>query len=1207
MPDFSEYRVTASARLRLWDSLRDAAAFNRDLGAVLRKHATAVVMTPSRLRLRRIPPEVPIHAVLDKVISRGNPTIVEHRWEHRHLDTAAAVHVETGSPKNKAEIGRRLMKAVSVRSGRELLEAAEALWLLPYDAEAGPMDRLAGGLARISSPHEDRLYAAAQRALKPAAFPWLRRQALIYDLVNRERLPACRRQDLEKDLERARDSESRVDFALAYGNVRLVVEVDGCDHREPAQKREDDRRDCLLKNGGWKVDRITNAEIDELERQGFNPFDHLLARLELQGQLTPAQAAQLRNDDTRRTIRGLVAESKPLAAALELIIKPAAIHRAMRALLHVLHAHHAADKPLKVLLIDEDLNAGGEAWQQLMKLWDAIHRMAPTEAPPPEVHYYSDGESHDHDYDLVIDHAVFLSPDQASARETRLHADLRERTIRIRPAHGDHNDPRLLHAAPIQYATDAAEDGEWDGSLRYLLRLIFGKTEFRDGQLPAITRLLRRQDTITLLPTGAGKSLIYQLAGLLLNGTTVVVDPIIALMQDQVKNLQQYGIDLIGTVNSTHTHQKKDATLRRLREGHLCFLYIAPERLQIRTFRKELRHAAASYGAPLAVIDEAHCVSEWGHDFRTSYLRLADNLRRNKDQARQTPTLGAFTGTASYDVLADMRKELHIQDTAAEIRPESFDRPELTFEVHKVTNRDRLPRLECIRTKIRGDGSPAGIVFVRTVDAVGGEGGVANVAAQLEIKDHYFSGRAPKEFAGNKTDWDAHKRKIQEAFTNGAASEIVATKSFGMGIDKPDIRYTLHHDMPGSIETFYQEAGRAGRDEEAADCRLLYSDQGWDLAQRIIANADHQRARRQLRNVYGGDALSQLWFILKNYPGIASDVKEAMSLLNEYLQGTTAELGMDETAEVKMPWWDDEDKDDQLSKDDDDQERKEKLLHKLGVLGIVADYTIDYRLKHFEIAVTKPTREQLYRRLVEHVSPPLLRAEARATCAAILEAEDPTEQAVETLIRFTYRHLVSRRKESLRNMAELCRDFKGSEEFRKGILYYLEESEFTKALEKGKWSAEDKGPEDLAALLAKADTPDLRRRLVGATQRALESAPEHPGLRALSVCARARCEAMTDQSVLDELALLCSQPWRENRTELEVCALAEVAQHRDKATAGHAAAILVARRQTAEYGRAILVSAAGDVPSVQAVVVAAALQRLTPLAHDLSFLSNKSD
>ena len=280
-----------------------------------------------------------------------------------------------------------------------------------------------------------------------------------------------------------------------------------------------------------------------------------------------------------------------------------------------------------------------------------------------------------------------------------------------------------------------------------------------------------------------------------------------------------------------------------------------------------------------------------------------------------------------------------------------------------------------------------------------------------------------------------------------------------------------------------------------------------------------------MQNVWGGDALSQFVVRPERLPGHRLRCGARDVIIEERL---APKLDAAETAEVSVsvPW-----------RDEADRLSKEKALHKLGVLGVVDDYTIDHRRKQFEIEFTEPTREQLYRRLVEHVASALPIAAAEATCAAILEAEDPMKRAVETLIRFTYDHLVAQRKQAVRNMAELCRDFTDSDSFRNGILDYLEESEFSEELDQ--WRTEDKGSGDIAALLAEADTPARQRQLVGTVRRVLESAPEHLGLRALSVCARAVCEAVTEQAVLEEVRVLCEPPLQSNRIEPEVAALTE--------------------------------------------------------------------
>ncbi len=370
-------------------------------------------------------------------------------------------------------------------------------------------------------------------------------------------------------------------------------------------------------------------------------------------------------------------------------------------------------------------------------------------------------------------------------------------------------------------------------ALRFMLQLMFRKRDYRDGQLLAISRLLHRMDTVVLLPTGGGKSLIYQLCGMLLPGMTIVIDPIISLMADQIANLKKTGIDLLGEVSSTQMARDRISIIKDMSEGSLAFVFVAPERLQSERFRDSLRTRSGIFAISLAVVDEAHCISEWGHDFRPSYLHLPFNLRRNcSNHKQEAPTVVGLTGTASFAVLADIQAEMDINNEEAIILPKSFDRPELRFHVETVPRKEKTSALKRYRNQflprdlnvnpqnfnqLRGRDTNGGLVFCRHVD---GDLGVSSVAKELG-HDNIYAGKQPKSYVG---DWNEHKKSVQARFITNRVQELVTTKSFGMGIDKPNIRYTIHHTMPESVEAFYQEAGRAGRNgkQDYARCAILY-------------------------------------------------------------------------------------------------------------------------------------------------------------------------------------------------------------------------------------------------------------------------------------------------------------------------------------------------------------------------------------------------
>ena len=353
---------------------------------------------------------------------------------------------------------------------------------------------------------------------------------------------------------------------------------------------------------------------------------------------------------------------------------------------------------------------------------------------------------------------------------------------------------------------------------RESLQQVFGFPDFRAGQAEVLRRLAQR-DVLAVMPTGSGKSLCYVLPALQV-GRAVVVSPLIALMQDQVEALQAVGVRA-GFINSSLARGQQREHFSAFRRGDLDLLFVAPERFAVPGFAEDLRDA----GVHLLAIDEAHCISEWGHNFRPDYL-LLDSARRRLGMPR---TL-ALTATADAVVRRDILERLGIEDAADEVVT-SFDRPNLRLSVVPTANDHE--RLRWLVRYVREHPDQAGIVYARTRRSV--EDTAAALTAAGAHAEAYHAGMAAGARAAG-----------QRRFITGTTPIIVATNAFGMGIDKPDVRYVVHMHMPGRIEAYYQEAGRAGRDGDPAECTLLYGRRDRALQARFIAQAhpDEEQLRR---------------------------------------------------------------------------------------------------------------------------------------------------------------------------------------------------------------------------------------------------------------------------------------------------------------------------------------------------------------------------
>lgn len=606
---------------------------------------------------------------------------------------------------------------------------------------------------------------------------------------------------------------------------------------------------------------------------------------------------------------------------------------------------------------------------------------------------------------------------------------------------------KLSTSKKFEYKLIFNEESDDLENLEFFLKNLFDHKHFKNGQISIIQNILSNKTTIGLLPTGGGKSLTYQLTTLLQPCISFVVCPIKSLMYDQIKELDIVYIQNIGLLNSDIIGDERKEILDNYGKGKYFFVFISPERFQTKDFRESLVAISSKLDFSYAVIDEVHCLSEWGHDFRTSYLNLSNTIKK------YCPSINflGLTATASANVLKDIQLEFNTGQENVKTLTD-YIRPELEFIVINDNGNKYQAITQIIDNHNQSDkifdldseNPKCGLIFTPFVN---GENGCFDLSNNLKtyfnIPVKFYSGTRPNNFTDD-LNFEKYKKEVQEDYKLNKFKLLIATKAFGMGINKKNISFTVHYGIPASMESLYQEAGRAGRDKNNAKCYVLLTKENPETDLQIIFNKEssYEEIQALTRKVgwNGQDIFRQIFLYQNGLDSVTNELELVIKLHNTYSRsGETKVVYSNSLASNK--------------------EKVEKAIYRLSNLGVISDWTIDDFFNGvFTVTYRTFTEESIGFTLLKFIKKYVDDFEfdahsERIKYTNILSKTELSkfEQFAKILLQWSYDKFAYNRRESLRNVYENCLKyndtFEGKESFKRSLEAYFKFTEVTYILQ----------------------------------------------------------------------------------------------------------------------------------------------------------------